>query len=73
MRSFHRRMYRNLGDFLTDMRTVMSQRKNIRAMMRGLNPAFRKRLPLWHRYWALRKRVLGTGERLSAWDIKAPL
>ncbi|MFZ5912013.1 MAG: carboxymuconolactone decarboxylase family protein [Chloroflexota bacterium] len=44
MKTFHRRMYRNLGDFLTDMRAVMSQRKNIRAMMRGLDPAFRERL-----------------------------
>jgi len=44
MRPFHRRMYRNAGDFLTDMRTVMSQRENIRGMMRGLDPAFRERL-----------------------------
>lgn len=39
----------------------------------NLMATFRKRLPLWHRYWALRKRVLGTGERLPVWDIKAPL
>ncbi|MFZ5822342.1 MAG: carboxymuconolactone decarboxylase family protein [Chloroflexota bacterium] len=44
MKPFHRRMYRNLGDFLADMRVVMSQRENIRAMMRGLDPAFRERL-----------------------------
>jgi len=39
----------------------------------NLMATFRKRLPLWHRYWALRKRVLGAGERLPVWDIKAPL
>lgn len=44
MKTFRRRLYRNLGDFVVDMRTVMLQRKNIRAMMRGLDPAFRERL-----------------------------
>lgn len=44
MKSFHRRMYRNAGDFLTDIRMVASQRENIRAMMRNLDPAFRERL-----------------------------
>ncbi len=38
----------------------------------NLIDTFRKRLPLWHRYWALRKRVLGR-ERLAVWDVKAPL
>ena len=44
MRKFNRRLYKNFGDFITDMRTVMSQRENIRGMMRGLDPAFRERL-----------------------------
>ncbi|RMF48768.1 MAG: oligoendopeptidase F [Anaerolineae bacterium] len=38
----------------------------------NLIEVFRRHLPLWHRYWALRKRVFGL-ERLPVWDIKAPL
>ena len=44
MKKFNRRLYKSFGDFVTDMRTVMSQRENIRGMMRGLDPAFRERL-----------------------------
>lgn len=44
MKKFNRRLYQSFGDFAADMRTVMSQRENIRGMMRGLDPAFRERL-----------------------------
>ena len=44
MKQFNRRLYKSFGDFVSDMRTVMSQRENIRGMMRGLDPAFRERL-----------------------------
>jgi AhpD family alkylhydroperoxidase len=44
MKAFNRRLYGSLGDFLADFRIVMSSRKDIRAMMRGLDPAFRERL-----------------------------
>ncbi len=33
--------------------------------------AFTRRLPVWHRYWAVRRRLLGV-ERLEAWDVFAP-
>ncbi len=33
---------------------------------------FRHNLPVWHRYWRLRQRVLGV-ERLQPWDVRAPL
>lgn len=33
---------------------------------------FRRNLPLWHRYWRLRRRALGY-DRLHVYDIKAPL
>jgi oligoendopeptidase F len=33
---------------------------------------FRQHLPTWHRYWALRRRVLGY-DSLHVYDIKAPL
>lgn len=44
MKKFNCRLYQSFGDFAADMRTVMSQRENIRGMMRGLDPAFRERL-----------------------------
>jgi oligoendopeptidase F len=33
---------------------------------------FRKNLPTWHRYWRLRRRILGY-DQLHVYDIKAPL
>ncbi len=33
---------------------------------------FERNLPTWHRYWELRRRVLGV-ERLAPWDAAAPL
>jgi AhpD family alkylhydroperoxidase len=44
MKAFNRRLYRSFGDFLVDIRTVMADRKDIRAMMQELDPAFRERL-----------------------------
>lgn len=44
MKAFNRRLYRSFSDFLSDVRTLISDRDGIRAMMRGLNPAFRERL-----------------------------
>jgi oligoendopeptidase F len=38
----------------------------------NLIATFRNHLPLWHRYWRLRKRVLGVSE-LGVWDVRAPL
>jgi oligoendopeptidase F len=34
--------------------------------------ACNKHVPLWHRYWEIRRRALGV-ERLSCWDVFAPL
>ena len=46
MKKFNRRLYGSFGEFLADVSMVMSNRKNIRAMMRSktLSPAFRERL-----------------------------
>lgn len=44
MKKFSRRLYGNFGEFLTDVHTVMSHRKNIRGMLHALDPAFRERL-----------------------------
>jgi AhpD family alkylhydroperoxidase len=44
MKTFNRRLYAGFDDFTTDIRTVVSNRKNIRGMMRTLDPAFRERL-----------------------------
>ncbi len=38
----------------------------------NLIATFRKHLPTWHRYWRLRKRVLGLDD-FQAYDVKAPL
>ncbi|QRN79336.1 MAG: hypothetical protein JK586_13610 [Nocardiopsis sp. BM-2018] len=34
--------------------------------------AFTRRLPVWHRYWAVRRALVGV-ERLEPWDVFAPL
>jgi AhpD family alkylhydroperoxidase len=46
MKQFNRRLYSSLGELLADFRMVMSNRKNIRAMMHSetFTPAFRERL-----------------------------
>ncbi len=38
----------------------------------NLIAVFKRHLPTWHRYWRLRRRVLGV-ESLGVYDIKAPL
>jgi oligoendopeptidase F len=42
------------------------------AVFHNLVETFRRNLPTWHRYWAVRRRALGY-ETLHAYDIKAPL
>lgn len=42
------------------------------AVFHNLIATFRANLPTWHRYWRLRRRVLGV-EPLREYDIKAPL
>ncbi|MFM7320683.1 MAG: M3 family oligoendopeptidase, partial [Armatimonadota bacterium] len=42
------------------------------AVFENLVDAFVRHLPVWHRYWDLRAKVLGVG-RLAPWDAKAPL
>lgn len=48
MDGFKRRTYHNLSEFLADLRTIVSQRKEIRALMQGqvISPSFRERLML---------------------------
>jgi oligoendopeptidase F len=38
----------------------------------NLISVFRKRLPVWHRYWRVRRKAFGY-ETLHGWDIAAPL
>jgi oligoendopeptidase F len=42
------------------------------AVYHNLLDVFKKNLPTWHRYWAVRRRALGV-ERLQPYDIWAPL
>lgn len=48
MRMYKRRIYRSLGEVLTDLRAAISQREALRSAMRsdGLDSAFRERLML---------------------------
>lgn len=42
------------------------------AVFHNLIATFRRHLPIWHRYWAVRRRALGV-ETLHPYDIWAPL
>jgi oligoendopeptidase F len=42
------------------------------AVFHNLIETFRKHLPVWHRYWAVRRKALGV-ETLQPYDIWAPL
>lgn len=42
------------------------------AVFHNLIESYRKHLPVWHRYWRLRRRALGL-EKLREFDVKAPL
>lgn len=42
------------------------------AVFHNLIDVFKRNLPTWHRYWRLRRQVLGV-ETLHEYDIKAPL
>lgn len=42
------------------------------SVFHNLIETYKKHLPIWHRYWSLRRRALGL-EKLAPYDIKAPL
>ena len=42
------------------------------AVFQNLIDTFRRNVPTWHRYWAIRRKALGL-DTLHAYDIKAPL
>jgi oligoendopeptidase F len=41
------------------------------AVLDATLAAFERRLPVWHRYWSVRRRLLGV-ERHAPWDVYAP-
>src|SRR5690606_33402029 len=43
-----------------------------RAALDAVLRVFEARLPVWHRYWAARRQLLGV-EQLEPWDVFAPL
>jgi len=43
-----------------------------REVFDNLLATFRRRLPVWHRYWEIRRRALGV-EELHAYDVHVPL
>ncbi|MGC4048061.1 MAG: oligoendopeptidase F [Armatimonas sp.] len=42
------------------------------SVFESLIDAFQRHLPVWHRYWGLRRKALGL-EKLAPYDVKAPL
>lgn len=48
MKSFKRRIYRSIGEFITDFRIIFSKRNDIHILMKGemINKAFRERIML---------------------------
>jgi oligoendopeptidase F len=51
---------------------ALSPREVPRAALDAILRVFQRRLPVWHRYWAARRRLLGV-EQLEPWDVFAPL
>lgn len=43
-----------------------------RSVLDAVVETFKANLPVWHRYWAARRKLLGV-ERLEDWDVFAPL
>ncbi|HZW99352.1 MAG TPA: M3 family oligoendopeptidase [Trueperaceae bacterium] len=43
-----------------------------RSVLEAVLDTFTANLPVWHRYWAARKKLLGV-DRLEEWDVFAPL
>ena len=42
------------------------------SVFRNVLETYRKNLPTWHRYWAVRRRALGV-EKLHSYDVQVPL
>lgn len=51
---------------------ALAPREVPRAALDSVLRVFQKRLPVWHRYWAVRRKLLGV-DRLEPWDVFAPL
>ncbi len=51
---------------------ALSPREVPRAALEAVIRVFERRISVWHRYWELRRRMLGV-DQLQAWDVFAPL
>ena len=51
---------------------ALAPREVPRAALDSVLRVFNERLPVWHRYWAVRRKLLGV-EKLEPWDVFAPL
>lgn len=58
--------------YQSSLDAAMSENFIPEAVFRNLIDTFQRNLPTWHRYWNLRRRVLGY-DQLHVYDIKAPL
>lgn len=60
---------RNYGSTVEE---ALAPREVPRAALDSVVRVFQRRLPVWHRYWSVRRRLLGVAE-LEPWDVFAPL
>ncbi len=59
-------------DYPSTVEEALSPREVPRAALESVIRVFERRLPVWHRYWAVRRKLLGL-ESLEPWDVFAPL
>ncbi len=51
---------------------ALSPREVPREALEAVVRVFSERIPVWHRYWAVRRKLLGV-DKLEPWDVFAPL
>lgn len=59
-------------NYVSSLEASLDRNKIPTEVFYALIDAFKKNLPIWHRYWRIRKKALGYNE-LLVYDIKAPL
>jgi len=64
--------FANVRDYASSLEASLDQNQIPTAVFDNLINTFKQNLPTWHKYWRLRKQVLGL-DRMHVYDIKAPL
>lgn len=58
--------------YASTVEEALKPREVPRAALESVLRVFEKRLPIWHRYWRVRRALLGVN-KLEPWDVFAPL